>query len=397
MSILWIYDKPIEPKAGGTERATHLVMNALTERGNLTAGFLVFRQDQPREIRDTNGGRVDDLHLFLKENNVHVVVNQIGYSKWLLEEFLERGGQRWKDEGGRIVTKLHFDPLMFSTTFKDLTRHWHRRSTIQKVRRLGRIVLLPLERLKAARALREAYAYLIEQSDHYIILSERHRQKLCQISRTKYPDRIHAIPNPNTFSAPFSQDHLKQKKNTVLIVSRLDEPQKRISLALKAWDHAMRAGGLSDWTLKIVGEGDYGDDYRELVKKKNIQNVQFIGHSDPEPFYEEASLYMHSAKREGWGLTITEAMQKGVVPIVMNSSPVFEELIKDGESGILSKNGNVKSLALHLIELMNDRNKRERIAVRAIETTQEHDIERIVNKWAIFIMHSNTDPNPTNV
>ena len=110
MSILWIYDKPIKPQAGGTERATQLVMNALAERGYVTAGYLVIHQDHPREIRDINGCRIDNLKLFLKENNVHVVINQIGYSKWLLEEFLERGGQGWKEEGGRILTKLHFDP-----------------------------------------------------------------------------------------------------------------------------------------------------------------------------------------------------------------------------------------------------------------------------------------------
>jgi glycosyltransferase involved in cell wall biosynthesis len=218
-----------------------------------------------------------------------------------------------------------------------------------------------------------------------------------QISRTKYPDRIHVIPNPNTFAVPFTHERLKQKKNTVLIVSRLDEPQKRISLALMAWRYVMLVGGLSDWTLKIVGEGNYGDDYSELVKKKNIQNVQFIGHSDPEAFYEEASLYLHSAKREGWGLTITEAMQKGVVPIVMNSSPVFEELIMHNESGILSKDGDVKLFALHIIELMNNRNKREKMAVRSIETTQKNEIELIVKKWCAVIMNFNLNTHTNDL
>lgn len=390
MSILWIYDKVIDPQAGGTERATHLVMNALTERGYRTAGFLVISQDSPREINDRSGNRVVDLYAFLKDNDIRVVVNQIGYSKWLLEEFLDRGGQRWKHEGGRIITKLHFDPLMFSTTLPDLTHHWRRRSPIQKIRRLGRIILLPMERLKAARVLREAYAYLIEQSDHYIILSEKHRQKLCQISGTKYPERVHAIANPNTYTATFTPERVKQKGKTVLIVARLDEPQKRISLALKTWGHVMRAGGLSEWSLKIVGEGDYGEDYRELVAKEQIPNVIFIGRTNPEPFYEEASLYLHSAKREGWGLTIAEAMQKGAVPIVMNSSPVFEELIKPGENGILSQDGNIKAFAIHLIALMNDPDTRERMAVRAIETAQKNDIERIVKQWSAVIMHSNT-------
>lgn len=52
MSILWIYDKPIDPHAGGTERATHLVMTALAERGYPTAGFLVVQQDPPHAIHD---------------------------------------------------------------------------------------------------------------------------------------------------------------------------------------------------------------------------------------------------------------------------------------------------------------------------------------------------------
>ena len=392
MSILWIYDNVIDPQAGGTERATHLVMAALEERGYRTAGFLVFRQDQPRVVCDPKGNRVDNLYAFLKENDVHVVVNQIGYSKWLLQEFLDRGGQRWNEEGGRIITKLHFDPLMFSTTLRDLTRHWSRRTPIQKVRRLGRIALLPLERRKASRVVREAYTYLIEKSDHFIILSEKHRQQILAMSGTRQPERIHAIPNPNTFTVPYPTDRLKQKRKSVLIVSRLDEPQKRVSLALKAWAHVMCSSEFDDWTLRVVGDGDYGEDYRDLIAEKHIPNVEFIGRTDPEPYYNDASLYLHTAKREGWGLTITEAMQKGAVPIVMSSSSVFEELIDHGENGILSKDGNVKTYAAHISDLMRHREKREGMAVRAILKTQQHDLESIVEKWSVVINDRCTTP-----
>lgn len=395
MSILWIYDKKIKPQAGGTERATHLVMNALKERGYLTEGFLVFRQDEPRDIHDRQGVKIDNLYEFLNEKRIQVVINQIGYSKWLLEEFLERGGQRWKDEGGKIVTKLHFDPLMFSTTLKELMRHWRGRSPIQKIRRLVRIFLLPLEWLVAKLILWHAYEYLIENSNNFIILSEKHRKKLYSISRTKKHNRILVIPNPNTFVASMIYENIKLKKKIVLIVSRLDEPQKRISLALKAWEYVMQSGEFFEWILKIVGDGDYGDDYRKLIEKRRILNVQFIGNTNPEPLYEEASLYVHTSKREGWGLTITEAMQKGVVPVVMNSSPVFEDLIEHGENGILTPDGNVKLLGHQLIKLMNDRDSREKMAVNAIETTKKNDIECIVDKWAFVISSSNTNLEPT--
>lgn len=382
MSILWIYDNVIDPQAGGTERATHLVMNAMSRRGHTTAGFLVFRQDHPRAIYDTAGEQVEDLYSFLKSQNVHVVVNQIGYSKWLLEEFLNQGGKRWREEGGRIVTKLHFDPLMFSTSIRALARQWRQRTPIQKLRRLGRIALLPLERQKAAKALQEAYAYLLEQSDTYVILSEKHRQKLLYISGTSHCDKVIAIPNPNTFAATLAPERVPFKSRTALVVSRLDEPQKRVSLALLAWHRSMANSGLESWSLKILGDGDYLADYRSLVAHKGILNVEFLGKSDPEPYYNDAAIYLHTAKREGWGLTIAEAMQKGVVPIVMRSSPVFEEMIVDGKNGILVPDGDVGAFAAQLTNLMRSRDRRESMALNSIEAAASRSQDRIFEFWS---------------
>lgn len=382
MSILWIYDKPIEPQAGGTERATHLVMNALAARGCSTAGFLVFQQDPPRAIYDPEGEPVEDLYAFLKAHNIRVVVNQIGYSKWLLEEFLARGGARWRDEGGRIVTKLHFDPLMFSTGLRDLTRHWRRRSPKQKMRRLGRIALLPLERWRSARTLSEAYAYLLEQSDAYVILSEKHRQKLIDISGTSQGNKVHAIPNPNTFASTLPLERIRLKSKTALVVSRLDEPQKRVSLALLAWGRVMAKGGFGDWSLKVLGDGDYREDYRNLVARKRILNIEFVGRCDPEPYYDDAAIYLHTAKREGWGLTIAEAMQKGVVPVVMRSSPVFEELIVNEENGLLVEDGDVEAFAAQLADLMRSQDRREGMALRALDASDTRCLHRIIQKWS---------------
>lgn len=393
MSILWIYDKMIDPQAGGTERATHLVMTALAKRGYPTAGFLVFRQDHPRSVHDMEGDRVKDLHAFLKAKDVRVVVNQIGYSKWLLEEFLARGGARWRDEGGRVVTKLHFDPLMFSTTLRDLTRHWQRRSPKQKLRRLGRIALLPLERQRSARVLREAYAYLLEQSDAYIILSEKHRQKLIEISGTSQGKKVHAIPNPNTFTSTLSPERLPLKSKTALVVSRLDEPQKRVSLALLAWGRVMAKGGFEGWSLKVLGDGDYREDYRNLVARKRILNVEFVGRTDPEPYYDDAAIYLHTAKREGWGLTIAEAMQKGVVPVVMRSSPVFEELIFDGENGLLVEDGNVRAFATQLAGLMRSQDRLTGMALRAIDASDTRCLDRIMQKWIEVLKVKRTPKN----
>src|SRR5690606_764036 len=128
-----------------------------------------------------------------------------------------------------------------------------------------------------------------------------------------------SIPNPLTFATHYPKERLNQKSKIALIVSRLDEPQKRISLALLAWDWVMRTGKFDDWKLLVLGEGEYGEDYRKLTLIRRIRNGRLIGRVKPDTYYDNASRHLQAAKREGWGLTITEAMQKGVVPIVMNS------------------------------------------------------------------------------
>lgn len=392
MSILWIYDKLIDPHAGGTERSTHSVMAGLERSGYSTAGSLVFRQEPPREIFDFRGNAIEDLYLFLKKNNVDVIINQIGYSRWLLDVFLARGGQQWKNEGGRIITCLHFDPVMFPETLWALLRHWGQKSSMQKIRRLGRIAFLPLARHKADRMLRDSYSSLIENSDHFVILSVRHRAKLLEMSQTPFPDRIRVIPNPNTYPRPLPKALLNEKKNIVLVVSRLDEPQKRISLVLRAWELVMQSGVYRDWKLQVLGEGEYAEDYRTFVAKKDIPNVEFIGRADPKHYYEQAALYLHCAKNEGWGLTITEAMQKGTVPIVMNSSDVFEEIIEDGQNGILSKDGDVKAFSANIAALMCAPEKRQRMAALAIDKTIQMDIEKVIQKWSDILYAESLPP-----
>lgn len=382
MSILWIYDKPIDPRAGGTERATHLVANALADRGYPIGGYLVFEQDEPRDIRNSSRGVVEDLYTYLRAKKVDVVVNQIGYSSWLLEEFLARGGQRWREEGGRIVTCLHFDPLMFSEGITELVRGWRNRTAYQRLKRCVRIALLPLTNLRAIRARNKSYSLLIASSDRFVILSESHRAKLERFSRTKHPDRIVVVPNLNSFRESISEEDLQNKANTALIVGRLDEPQKRVSLALKAWSIAMQDPALASWKLKVVGDGAYRPDYEQQVRINQIPNVEFLGRTDPTKFYREASIYLHTAKREGWGLTITEAMQNGAVPIVMNSCSVFAELIDHGKTGILSADRSVERFSDAIVRLVKDAPVRQKMALTAVTASQLRDDDIVVSKWS---------------
>jgi glycosyltransferase involved in cell wall biosynthesis len=385
MSILWIYDKPIDPLAGGTERATDLVIKALYASGEEIAGWLVIEQAHPNNFRLPSGEIVSDLLQFLRAQKVTVVVNQIGYSDWLLRQFLERGGRKWQERGGRIVTKLHFDPIMFPPSIADLVRDWGDLPWFRKVKRAVRIARLPIEKLDARKTLQAAYKYLQMKSDVFVILSEAHRQNLIRLSGSTYQNRIRIVPNPNTYMTPIILEKVLEKSKTALIVSRLDEQQKRLSLALRAWKIVMQNDECSDWQLKIVGDGPSRSLYEDLIRTLKIPNIELCGRTDPLPYYELASIYLHTAKREGWGLTIVEAMQNAVVPIVMNSSGVFADIIDNGTSGYLSRDGDVADLVRYVKILINDPSLRLQMGRNAIDKTQGNTIDNVVKIWKDII------------
>ena len=100
-TILWIYNHPLKPEAGGTERITSLVMRGLSANGHRCLGIMVMNPS--KRVINYDGVDVCNLYLFLKNYGVDTVINQCGHGKEMLEYFLEEGGKEWHDEGGKIM------------------------------------------------------------------------------------------------------------------------------------------------------------------------------------------------------------------------------------------------------------------------------------------------------
>lgn len=91
MNVLWIYNLPLIPEAGGTERITSLVSRGLTLHGHQCLGILVFNERTGSITYDSEF--ITDLYSFLCKHQVDIVINQIAYDKWLLDVFLKKGGE----------------------------------------------------------------------------------------------------------------------------------------------------------------------------------------------------------------------------------------------------------------------------------------------------------------
>ena len=88
-----------------------------------------------------------------------------------------------------------------------------------------------------------------------------------------------------------------------------------------------------------------------------------------------------TSSAEGWGLTLTESLQRGVVPVVMNSSPVFSEIIENGKSGVLVRNNDYKAFANAIRKLMKNEGARITMSQNCLVQAKKFDIGNTINKW----------------
>lgn len=84
---------------------------------------------------------------------------------------------------------------------------------------------------------------------------------------------------------------------------------------------------------------------------------------------------------EGWGLTLMEAQQMGVVPIAFDSYESIHEIIQDGVNGLLVKEGDCNGFVRKLHDLLSDDGERKRMAVSGLDVVNRFSIDRMMEQW----------------
>ena len=381
MTILWIYNLPLIPEAGGTERITSLIAKGLSQRGHKCLGILEFKEGSTQMVYE--GHNVEDLYEFLKEYKVDVIINQIAYSRWLLRYFLERGGAKWHAEGGKIISCLHFDPKPTSDLY--LFKSKRDKKFRDYINIAKAFLLKSYYRKRQEKRTDITYNWVYDNSDHYITLSATHFPYFRQVTQRDEYQKLTAINNPLTFDDISTDEILNEKKKVVLVCSRMDEYQKRISLILRAWKKLQSDPIAADWTLNIIGDGPDLEFYKSYANKKRLKNICFEGRQSPEPYYREADIFlMTSTGIEGWGLTLTESLQRGVVPVVMNTCPVYSDIITDGYNGFLTQD-NVADLMSHVLMLMKEQEQLRKMQRNALSSASRFTLDKTMMKWGSIL------------
>ncbi len=160
----------------------------------------------------------------------------------------------------------------------------------------------------------------------------------------------------------------------LLYVGRLDR-EKSVDRILFAFERV--ASTLPAARLLLVGQGTEAERLRRVASTLSVaERIRFLG-VRPHPMlalcYQAADLFLFASQTETQGLVLAEAAACGL-PAVAVSAAGCDEVVRDGDTGILTKS-DPTALGDAAIGLLLDPARRRRMAGRAREVAvREFDV-----------------------
>jgi glycosyltransferase involved in cell wall biosynthesis len=174
--------------------------------------------------------------------------------------------------------------------------------------------------------------------------------------------RINCIPyngvDSNRFKPQGNKKELRKKlgipENDIVLLSvgRLT-PNKRPHVLIDIISILEKKRG--DITLCFAGKGELLDDMRELVKKRGLKKVIFLGYVDDENLpllYSCSDYYIMASHYEGAPLTLYEALASGLSCIVSDIPSL--DLVKQSDCGIAVNFENIEESSKTILAFLSD-------------------------------------------
>ncbi|MBO4251203.1 MAG: glycosyltransferase family 4 protein [Clostridia bacterium] len=131
-----------------------------------------------------------------------------------------------------------------------------------------------------------------------------------------------------------------------------------------------------DFSLDIIGSGELEQKIRQDIAKNGLETcVKILGTMSPEKVrenMEQSEIFLFTSdKNEGWGAVLNESMNSGCAVVASRAIGSVPYLIKDGEDGLIYKDGNLKDLYQKVKFLLDNKEVRENLGVSAYQTLTE--------------------------
>ena len=174
-----------------------------------------------------------------------------------------------------------------------------------------------------------------------------------------------------------------KKEKKIVTAGRL-MPQKNQGMMIKAFSNVLKKH--PDYQLVIYGEGPSREALESLIKELHVENnVLLPGNvTDIHERIKNAEIFVLSSDYEGMPNALIEAMCLGL-PSISTKVSGATDLIKDYENGILTELDNQEQLRHAMLELIENRELKEKIAKNAAKLNEELEVSKIMRQWLAFI------------
>ncbi|MCG2686144.1 glycosyltransferase family 4 protein [Candidatus Parcubacteria bacterium] len=143
--------------------------------------------------------------------------------------------------------------------------------------------------------------------------------------------------------------------------------RKGVLYLLQAWQK-MHASNLQGSKLHILG-GIESVAEEALKPYRSDKSINFVGYTDPLPYYQKADVFVFPSIEEGSALVTYEAMACGLPQITTFESG---SLVEDGKQGFIVPSADVAALVEKLQELYENPKLREKMSKSALAKVRDY-------------------------
>ena len=171
----------------------------------------------------------------------------------------------------------------------------------------------------------------------------------------------------------------EEKLNRIISVGRL-YPQKNQKMMIRAF--AKVADAFPDWQLVIYGEGPLRESLELIVESLEMKDRILLPGRTEHVVDElrKSKIFCMSSDYEGMSNSMIEAICTGL-PVISTKVSGTEDLVKDGENGLLMEIRDEISLSRRMRSLMEDENMMKKMSYNSYCSGRRFRLETIVEQW----------------
>lgn len=214
----------------------------------------------------------------------------------------------------------------------------------------------------------------VENMDYFVLVSK----ELCEFYSKLVKPKCIYIPNvldklPNKES--------KCDNHNIVSTGRLESEKgytDLLKVVLKVKEQ------IPDIKLNILGEGSEREKLEQFIKDNNLEeNIKLPGFKnvkEMEEYYLDSSIFVSTSLKESFGLAVLEASSYKLPIVAFSSAKGLVEILEKN-SGILIDNRNIEIMVNNIIELLNNKEKRNELRNNSFNNSKRFLADNVKREW----------------